>query len=125
PEAPAAVVPAAPTQSAAAAYNVNVNGTSYYVEVAPSGAITSIEPATVIPPLPFDGGEIVKAPMAGHVLRITVKEGQVVAAGDVVVVMEAMKMETEVRTRNGGRVASVPVKVGDPVGPNDTLAIIN
>jgi oxaloacetate decarboxylase alpha subunit len=127
PPPPAAVLAEVACTDSPAAYNVTVNGTSYFVEVAPGGAITSLQPAAVasVPPLPFTGGEIVKAPMAGHVLRITVKEGQVVAAGEVVVVMEAMKMETEVRTRNGGRVASVPVKVGDPVGPNDTLAIIH
>jgi oxaloacetate decarboxylase alpha subunit len=127
PPPPAAVLAEVACTDSPAAYNVTVNGTSYFVEVAPGGAITSLQPAAVasVPPLPFTGGEIVKAPLAGHVLRITVKEGQVVAAGEVVVVMEAMKMETEVRTRNGGRVASVPVKVGDPVGPNDTLAIIH
>ena len=112
----------------AASYTVRVNGQAYHVEVAPSGSITSIQPATSGAPAPLPvsliGGETVKAPMAGHILRITVKEGHVVAAGQVVVVMEAMKMETEIRARNGGTVASIAVKVGDPVGPNDTLIVI-
>jgi oxaloacetate decarboxylase alpha subunit len=59
--------------------------------------------------------------MAGHILRINVKEGQTVAESEVVVVMEAMKMETEVRTRVGGTVGHIAVKVGDTVAANDVL----
>ncbi len=64
------------------------------------------------------------APMAGHILRIAVTEGQTVASGEVVVVMEAMKMETEVRARSGGRVTAVRVKPGDSVALNDVLVML-
>ena len=104
-------------------YTVRVNGRNYQVEVAPGGAVTHLQPlgtsaAGVILSM---GAESVKAPMAGHILRINVREGQLVDAGQVVVVMEAMKMETEVRVRGGGVVREVCVKVGDTVGANDIL----
>jgi oxaloacetate decarboxylase alpha subunit len=70
------------------------------------------------------GSETVRAPMAGLVLRLAVREGQTVAAGDVVVLIEAMKMETEIRARNGGRVTHINVKAGDNVGPNDALVTL-
>jgi oxaloacetate decarboxylase alpha subunit len=122
----AMVVSEASLGSGVQAYTVSVNGQAYQVEVAPGGAIKSLQPAINPSPVPltFIGGETVKAPMAGHILRISIKEGQTVEAGQVVVVMEAMKMETEIRARNGGKVASIAVKVGDPVGPNDTLVVI-
>jgi oxaloacetate decarboxylase alpha subunit len=105
----------------AKAYTVTVNGRPYHVEVAPGGAVTSVQPAAARGPVMVGAGEIVKAPMAGHILRINVKEGQAVSAGEVVVVMEAMKMETEVRARHGGTVASIAVKVSDTVAANDVL----
>ncbi|MGZ8216422.1 sodium-extruding oxaloacetate decarboxylase subunit alpha [Methylomagnum sp.] len=95
---------------------LSVNGHDYKVDVTPAvGAVPVVRPATVV------GGETVKAPMAGHILRILVKEGQHVAANAVVMVMEAMKMETEIRTRHGGVVANIAVKVGDTVAAQDVL----
>ncbi|MGX2040513.1 sodium-extruding oxaloacetate decarboxylase subunit alpha [Methylocaldum sp. MU1018] len=126
-EAPAAkaeVTQAAASADGGKAYTVTVNGRVYHVEVAPGGAIASIQPSASPAPQPAvrtGAGEAVKAPMAGHILRINVKEGQFVAESEVVVVMEAMKMETEVRTRTGGTVAHIAVKVGDTVAANDVL----
>ena len=95
---------------------VSVNGLDYKVAVAPaSGAVPAARPAAL------GGGEVVKAPMAGHVLRINVKEGEHVEPNKVVLVMEAMKMETEVRTRTGGMVTNIAVKVGDTVASQDAL----
>ena len=110
-------------------YIVKVNGRAFQVEVAAGGAISSVQPssvADVFSPRPASSGmeESVKAPMSGHILRINVKEGQPVEAGQVVVVMEAMKMETEVRVRNAGVVRQVCAKVGDPVAGNDVLVIV-
>ncbi|HYE37765.1 sodium-extruding oxaloacetate decarboxylase subunit alpha [Methylocaldum sp.] len=124
-EVPKAEVTQATTSAdGAKAYTVTVNGRAYHVEVAPGGAITSVLPASNAAPQPTfssSGGETVKSPMAGHILRINVKEGQAVGESEVVVVMEAMKMETEVRARFGGTVASIAVKVGDTVAANDVL----
>jgi oxaloacetate decarboxylase alpha subunit len=132
PEAPKAeVTQAVASPDGARAYTVSVNGRIFHVEVAPSGAITSIQPASQSasvlagqPPVRVGAGEAVKAPMAGHILRINVKEGQIVAESEVVVVMEAMKMETEVRTRVGGQVSHIAVKVGDTVAANDVLVVL-
>ena len=91
--------------------------------MAPGGAVTHLQPLgmSAAGAILSMGAESVKAPMAGHILRINVREGQSVDAGQVVVVMEAMKMETEVRVRGGGVVREVCVKVGDTVGANDIL----
>jgi len=95
---------------------LSVNGRDYKVAVAPAaGAVPAARPVS------GGGGETVKAPMAGHILRIQVKEGQHAEPNKVVIVMEAMKMETEIRTRNGGLVANIAVKVGDTVAAQDVL----
>ena len=59
--------------------------------------------------------------MSGTILKVQVKVGDVVAAGAVVVILEAMKMETEVRARNGGAVTAIACKAGDTVGVGDEL----
>jgi len=129
-EQPCAVVTAESSDvGGVKAYTVSVNGRSYQVEVAPGGAVTSLRPSAAPARAAHshagDSAEQVKAPMAGHILRINVKEGQSVQAGQVVVVMEAMKMETEVRTRHAGTVGEIRVKVGDTVGANDVLVTVN
>lgn len=107
-------------------YTVRVNGNAYVVEVASGGDVASVQPAASALPVSAlsSGGESVSAPMAGHILRIAVKEGQFVASGEVVVVMEAMKMETEVRARNGGTVTDIRVKPGDSVALHDVLVML-
>jgi len=93
-----------------------VNGRNYKVEVAPAGAAPSVPGQGG-----KGGGEVIKAPMAGHILRINVAPGQHVEPNTVVIVMEAMKMETEIRTRTGGIVAGIAVKVGETVASQDDL----
>jgi oxaloacetate decarboxylase alpha subunit len=129
-EPPARVTEARPSSTAAGAkaYTVSVNGRAYQVEVAAGGAMTTLQrlevpPAPAVTPLPV-GGLAIKAPMAGHILRINVKEGQQVSESQVVVVMEAMKMETEVRTRYAATVSQIAVKVGDTVAANDVLLTV-
>lgn len=119
----ATVVAEGDRNNGAKAYVVRVNGRNYQVEVSPGGAVTQLIPVGVsaAAPVAAMGAEHVKAPMAGHILRINVREGQGVEAGQVVVVMEAMKMETEVRVRGSGTVQEVCVKVGDTVAANDVL----
>ncbi|HWP00893.1 MAG TPA: sodium-extruding oxaloacetate decarboxylase subunit alpha [Methylococcus sp.] len=117
-----------------AAYWVTVNGRSYHVEVAPDGSVSGISAAqsalamspSTVPqgPATHAIGEAVSAPMAGHILRLNVREGQRVNEGQVVVVMEAMKMETEVRARHGGMVTAVKVKPGDTVTTGDILVTL-
>ena len=108
--------PAASQESAS--YTVVVNQKVYHVEVAPSGQVTSVQPT---PAKGANEGKTIVAPMAGTILKINVAPGDVIKEGDVVVLLEAMKMETEVRARQGGVVQSVLVKEGDAVAVDDIL----
>jgi oxaloacetate decarboxylase alpha subunit len=59
--------------------------------------------------------------LAGNIIKVQVAQGDMVAAGDVIVILEAMKMETEVRASRGGTVSAVKVKEGDSVAVGDVL----
>jgi oxaloacetate decarboxylase alpha subunit len=65
------------------------------------------------------------APLAGNIFSVNVSPGETVVAGDVVIILEAMKMETEVRASRDGTVSSVDVKVGDTVAVGDSLITIS
>ncbi len=67
---------------------------------------------------------LVKAPMPGKILEVCVKEGDQVAAGDVLLVMEAMKMEIEIPTPEGGTVSAIKVSVGAQVETDTDLAVV-
>jgi oxaloacetate decarboxylase alpha subunit len=120
-EAPAA--PAAGGGPCCEAYNVKVNGKSFEVEVSAAGAVTSVKPADAAAAAKAEG-DVVSSPLAGNIFKINVKPGQKVQQGDVVLIMEAMKMETEVRAPHGGTVTSVTVKEGDAVSLKDPLLYI-
>ena len=112
---------------------VNVNGNSYEVEVEEVGGAA---PATVAAPVQAAapaaapkaapkaqapaGGTPVKAPMPGNVLDIKVSNGQAVKEGDVVVILEAMKMENEIYAPCDGTVTVVASK-GATVNTGDVL----
>jgi len=121
--APAIAAPAAPA-GGAEVYTVTVNGQSYVVEVAAGGDISTIDTApvaTAAPAAATSGSEPVKAPLAGNIVKVHAAVGDAVDAGDVIVILEAMKMETEVRAPHAGTVAAVSVKEGDSVAVGDTL----
>jgi len=111
-------------------YTVNVDGKNFNVAVGPAGAGLSIQPIanaepTAAPPTPANSsGVIVDSPMAGNILKVNVEVGSTVAAGDVVIIMEAMKMETEVRSKTAGTVSAVSVKSGDTVAVGDSLIVL-
>jgi oxaloacetate decarboxylase alpha subunit len=122
-EPEAAPAPAA-ASGGASVYTVTVDGCSYVVEVSEGGEVTGV--ATAPPaaaPAPA-GGEPVAAPLAGNIFKVTVKPGDHVNQGDVIVVLEAMKMETEVRAARSGTVAEVMVAEGDKVAVGDTLLTV-
>ena len=106
-------------------YDVEVNGTSYKVRVSPAGAIESVQPtaAAAAPAAKAGGGENIPAPLAGNIFKIKVSVGQTLAAGDVIMILEAMKMETEVRAPTAGVVAAITVKEGDTVRAGDPLLV--
>jgi len=100
----------------AEAYQVNVNGKNYAVTVTPGGEVISAT-ETSAPTCSRDesSGEPVLAPLAGTVFKILVTDGQEVASGDVIMVLEAMKMETEVRSTESGTISHICVKEGDAI----------
>ncbi len=110
-----------PAQSTATeAYSVNVDGRTYNVAVGPGGTNLSIQQAPSQAPS-NSHGEIIESPMAGNILKINVTPGSQVSQGDVVVIMEAMKMETEVRSKISGTVSSINIKEGDAVAVGEPL----
>ncbi|MBK5969559.1 MULTISPECIES: sodium-extruding oxaloacetate decarboxylase subunit alpha [Thiorhodovibrio] len=109
------------------AYRVEVNGKGYDVRVSPAGAVEHLAPASsAAAPAPAAGGEqhVVESPLAGNIVKVPVSVGQTVAAGDVVVVLEAMKMETEVRAPSAGKVIEIRAKDGDSVSLGAPLVVL-
>ncbi|WP_108445212.1 sodium-extruding oxaloacetate decarboxylase subunit alpha [Halomonas denitrificans] len=108
-------------------YTVTVNGKQYVVEVAEGGEIGQIaeqggaQPAASAPAPAAPSGEAITAPLAGNIFKVNVREGDSVAEGDVVIILEAMKMETEVRAASAGTVSAVKVGEGDSVAVGDVL----
>jgi oxaloacetate decarboxylase alpha subunit len=122
-------VPAVSAEPAAVAlgpesYLVVVDGKRYSVSVSPQGAVESIAPEPAAASPSAVTGTPVPAPLAGTVFKVTVRQGQAVAVGDVILILEAMKMETEVRSNAAGKVAEIRVREGDAVRPGDCLLLL-
>ena len=127
----AAKAPAAPATAASndtpASYTVTVDGKAFNVHVAPGGATTATPAAAAAPAAaPAGGGATfdVCAPMPGSVFKVLVAPGDAVQAGDTVVVMEAMKMETEIKSEKAGKVVDVMAAVGNQINSGDALVVI-
>ena len=115
---------AAPAASGSAVYTVELEGKAFVVKVSEGGDISHV--ATTTPqaapaPAATSGGTPVTAPMAGNIWKVVATEGQTVAAGDVLFILEAMKMETEVKAAQAGTVRGICVKAGDAVAVGDTV----
>ncbi len=122
-------------------YRITVNGTAYDVAVEELGAGTVPAAAPVAAPAPVaaapaaapaapaasgaEGGVKVAAPMPGKILAIKANAGQAVKRGDVIMILEAMKMENEITAPEDGTIAGINVAVGDSVESGDTLASLN
>lgn len=105
-------------------YTVEVQGQQFVVTVSPGGDVTSTTPVTVAAPVPTASAVGITAPLSGSIFKVMVKEGDQLQSGDVVLVMEAMKMETEIRTSSAGTVTQVRVREGDSVSAGDTLVTL-
>lgn len=122
---------------------INVNGNSYEVEVEEVGgasapmasahvapaapavpAPAAAAPAAPAAAAPAAAGEQVKSPMPGNILDVKVAVGDTVAEGDVLIILEAMKMENEIVAPCSGKVASVNVQKGATVNSDDLLVVI-
>lgn len=119
---------AAPKSSddAPEAYSVSVDGKVYEVVVAPSGELTSVvtkgpQEESAPQHAAVTASETLNAPLAGNIFKLLVKPGEQVQEGDVVIIMEAMKMETEIRAASTGTVSTVNVSEGDSVAAGDVL----
>lgn len=121
-------------------YRITVNGTAYDVAVEELGAgtvpaaVPAAAPAAPVaaapaPAAPAAGGTEgsvkIAAPMPGKILAVKANIGQAVKRGDVVMVLEAMKMENEITAPQDGTIAGISVAVGDSVESGDTLASLN
>ncbi|SUT99189.1 oxaloacetate decarboxylase [Actinobacillus lignieresii] len=120
--------PKAQPQSGPAVYTVELEGKAFVVKVSEGGDITNIAPTApatapqVAAPVATNANaEPVKAPMAGNILKVEVTEGQQVAEGDVLLILEAMKMETQICAPKAGKVQGVAVKQGDVVAVDQVL----
>lgn len=127
-------------------YKVTLNGKTYEVEVEKGKAIlldeyealapapaqtaepvaTATAPAPVSAPAPVNlaDGETVSAPMPGNILRIDVKQGDTVKEGQILVILEAMKMENEIVAPKDGTVAQVVISKGAVVDTGTPLIVI-
>ncbi|MBF1255471.1 sodium-extruding oxaloacetate decarboxylase subunit alpha [Haemophilus parainfluenzae] len=117
---------AAPSTSGSAVYTVELEGKAFVVKVSEGGDISHVvttapQAAPQAAPAPTTGGTPVTAPMAGNIWKVVATEGQTVAAGDVLFILEAMKMETEVKAAQAGTVRGICVKAGDAVAVGDTV----
>ena len=130
-------------------YKVTLNGKTYEVEVeagkamcvaeyeayapaaAPVAAPVAAAPVAAAPAAPaaagvtVSGGESVNAPMPGNILKVAVSVGQTVKEGDLLVVLEAMKMENEIFAPKSGTVAQVLVQKGSTVDTGATMVVLN
>lgn len=111
-------------------YRVNVNGTAYEVEIeemtgAPAAAPVTA-PAAAPAPTPAAGGagESINAPMPGNILSVNVAAGDTVKKGQVLMVLEAMKMENEIVATRSGTIAQIAVSKGAVVETGAVLAVI-
>ena len=119
---------ATPATGGSTVYTIGVNGQSYVVEVEEGGDISAVGLAQVAmtatpasAATPVTGGEPVTAPLAGNIWKVHAVPGQAVQEGDVLFILEAMKMETEIRASKAGVIGSVTTKEGDSVSVGDTL----
>ena len=95
-------------------FNVTVNGIAYQVSVEETGAFAA----------PVAGGMKINAPMPGTILDVRVSNGAAVKKGDVLLILEAMKMENEIMSPADGTVAQVLVAKGASVNSGDVLVVI-
>ena len=103
-------------------YNVEVDGELFDVKVVPTGFVEIGSGSVKAPSGPVEGG--VTSSMQGMILKLKVAKGDVVEKGDIVAVLEAMKMENDIHAPDSGTVQEIFIEEGDTVGTGETLMII-
>ncbi|MBR2944228.1 MAG: biotin/lipoyl-binding protein [Clostridia bacterium] len=116
------------------AYKVNVNGNVYEITLevidkadikAPTAPAAAPAPVASAPVAAPAGAQTISAPMPGNILKVNVTNGQAVKKGDVLMILEAMKMENEILAPNDGTVSSVNVTAGQTVDSGAVLCTLN
>lgn len=105
-------------------YTVNVSGESFVVQVSEGGDVSAIAPVATAASTcsaPAENAEALNSPLSGNIFKINVSVGETVAEGDVLIILEAMKMETEVRAVKAGVVQSIDTTEGSAVSVGDIL----
>ncbi len=114
-------------------YTISFKGNSYTVDVSAGGDVTSMKPASekatavpvaekeIVTEVPATGGEPIGAPLSGNIWKVMVSINQKVKEGDVLVILEAMKMETEIKSARSGVITEISVKEGDAVKVGQAL----
>jgi biotin carboxyl carrier protein len=110
-------------------YNITVNGTAYAVEVEELGGTSAPKAAPAAKPAapaaaPSAGATTINAPIPGTVLDIRVTPGQAVKAGDILLILEAMKMENEIMSPVDGTIDVVTITKGSSVNAGDLMLTI-
>ncbi|EEO04035.1 sodium-extruding oxaloacetate decarboxylase subunit alpha [Vibrio cholerae] len=108
-------------------YTITVNNQSYVVKVDEGGDLTHVAPAPSAnhTPIPSTAeGENLAAPLSGNIWKIHASAGDEVAEGDVLLILEAMKMETEIRAPRAGVISAIEVNEGDAVQVGDALLVL-
>ena len=129
------VAPAAKTASSEPTnrFHVTVNGKGYDVQVDEMAAGASVAPATASAPAAQaapaassggGAGEAIPSPLSGSVWKVQCAVGDSVTEGDTIIILEAMKMETEIKAPKSGTIQSIGVKEGDSINAGDTLVTI-
>lgn len=111
---------------------ITVNGTAYDVQVEELSTTASPAPAAPAPAVPaatktaasVGQGEPIKAPMPGTIVSVNVTDGQQVKQGDVIAILEAMKMENEIMAPKAGTITSVCVSKGESVVSGTVIVTI-
>ena len=118
-------------------FNITVNGQAYEVEVEEVGGAVSAAPAPKTAPAPAAapapkaapaavpaGAATVSAPMPGKIMSVAVKPGDAVKRGQVLLILEAMKMQNEIMAPGDGKVADVRVAAGQSVNTGDVMVVL-
>ncbi|EKF9232916.1 sodium-extruding oxaloacetate decarboxylase subunit alpha [Vibrio cholerae] len=108
-------------------YTITVNNQSYVVKVDEGGDLTHVAPAPSANHAPVPSaaeGENLAAPLSGNIWKIHASAGDEVAEGDVLLILEAMKMETEIRAPRAGVISAIEVNEGDAVQVGDALLVL-
>jgi oxaloacetate decarboxylase alpha subunit len=117
-------------QKVAQAYDVNVDGKIYQVQVAASGTLTGISTAAELTQhkpqalISSDDTSSLIAPLSGNIVKLLIGPGDSVNEGDLVMILEAMKMETEIRSAHQGRVKNIHVSEGETVQSGQLLMTV-